>query len=65
MTSLELIGGLTFMALFAALVLFLSWDSQNDNWCVSRWSSLDDDSKNNIAIMSTFVAIGLITFFVF
>jgi hypothetical protein len=65
MTSQELIGGLTFMVLFALIILFLSWDSGNDNGFVSKLFSLDDDSKNNVAILATFVAIGLITFFIF
>ena len=64
MTSLELIGLLTFIVIFALLISFLSWDSQNDNSFGSElFFTLDDD--NNIATMSVFIAICLIAFFIF
>lgn len=68
MTSWELVGGLTFMVLFAALVLFLSWDSRNDNGFGSRWFSPDEngeisqDTKNTAILiaMSAFVILVLL-----
>ena len=68
MTSLELIGGITFIVLFASLVLFLSWDSRNDNGFGSRWFSPDEnreisqDTKNIVILcaMSVFVILILL-----
>lgn len=68
MTSLELIGGITFIVLFASLVLFLSWDSRNDNGFGSRWFSPDgnveisQDTKNTAILfaMSVFVILILL-----
>lgn len=68
MTSWELVGGITFMVLFAALVLFLSWDSRNDNGFGSRWFSPDEngeisqDTKNTAILiaMSAFVILVLL-----
>ena len=62
MTSWELVGGLTFMVLFAALVLFLSWDSRNDNGFGSRWFSPDENGEISQDAKNTAILIAMLIF---
>lgn len=62
MTSWELVGGLTFIVLFAALVLFLSWDSRNDNGFGSRWFSPDENGEISQDAKNTAILIAMLMF---
>lgn len=67
MNDWELLGALTFIICFAALVLFLSWNSRNDGGFGSRWFPPDNgkreaniDKKNAIVLVSMLVFVVLI-----